>query len=138
MKKHLLFLLFAAITFLSASATAPPMPSTDTASVSLQVGGNTKFGTINVIDSTTGNFLTATISSIVIQNNNPEIATVSQNNATSVKAVAVSAGTGTAIVSCNISYVDPGDGLQKNQTKSAVVSYTVTGTPHGAGLTLQF
>jgi hypothetical protein len=130
--KHFLLILLSVIVFAGANARS------DTAFVSLQVGGVTKASTITVVDSITGSPLSSSISNVVVQNINPEFANVALLSGTTVKAAPVAAGTGTAIVSCNVSYVDPGDGLQKNQTKSVLLSYTVTGTPHGANLTLSF
>lgn len=131
MKKLLL------ITFLFTTIFAS---ATDTTLVNLQVGAASKFASIYVSDNVTGSNVQATISNAVVQNNNPEVATVIPNpyNATSIKATAVSAGTGTAVVSCNVSYVDPGDGQTKNESKTIVIKYTVIAAPHGVKLSLVF
>lgn len=133
--KKLLFLF--SITLLTCSAFA-----NDTTRVSVQVGAQ-KSGTIYIRDQVTGVFLSGVISNIVIQNYNPTIATVELGSAVnSVKVNGVAAGSGSAIVSCQVTYTDPGDGLQKTETKSIVVSYTVTNqvasSPHGVKLALAF
>lgn len=113
--------------------------ATDTASVTIQVGVS-KYSAINVKDAVTGNYLSATITNVSVQNSNPEFATVvlNPNNPTSIKITGVAAGSGTAIVSCNISYTDPGDGLLKSEDKTITLSYTVSGVPHGSKLALLF
>lgn len=128
MKKLLL------ITFLIVSIFAS---ANDTTVVNLQVGAGSKYSAINVKDAVTGNIVSATITNVVVQNNNPEFASVTVN-ANVIKATAVSAGSGTAAVSCNVSYVDPGDGQTKNESKTIVISYTVLAAPHGVKLSLVF
>lgn len=112
----------------------------DTTKVTVQVGSGSKFSAINVIDKVTGNYVTATITNVSVQNLNPELATVSPNdpNPIVIKVSPIKAGSGTAIVSCQVDYVDPGDGLQKSETKSIVISYTVIAAAHGVRLSLSF
>ncbi len=114
--------------------------ASDTTTVTLQVGAGSKFAPINLTDNITGNYIAAIISNVTVQNNNPEFATIIPNptNTSIIKATAVSAGKGTATVTCNVSYKDAGDGLQKNETKTIVISYTVIGVPNGSKLSLVF
>jgi hypothetical protein len=112
----------------------------DTTHVTVQVGAGSKYASINVVDKVTGNYVSATITNVTVQNNNPEFATVAPNpsNPNSIRVTAVAEGNGTALVSCAVSYVDPGDGQTKNESKTIVVSYTVIGAPHGVKLSLTF
>jgi hypothetical protein len=112
----------------------------DTTSVTAQVGAGSKYASINVVDKVTGNYVSATITNVTVQNNNPEFATVAPNpnNPNSIRVTPVSEGNGTALVSCNVSYVDPGDGQTKNEAKTIVISYTVIAAPHGVKLSLTF
>jgi hypothetical protein len=112
--------------------------ASDTTKVSIQVGAGSKFSAINVVDKVTGNYISATITNVTVQNQNPELATVTINDPTTVKVTAIKAGTGTAVVSCHLEYTDPGDGLQKSEDKSMVISYTVIAAAHGVGLLLTF
>jgi hypothetical protein len=130
MKKIILFF---GIVLASLSSSAA-----DTTHVSVQVGGLSKFAAIAVTDIVTGNNVVATITDIVVQNNNPSVATVTNSSGNTIRVVPVLEGSGTAVVSCNVSYVDPGDGQTKNEAKTIVVSYTVIGAPHGVKLSLTF
>lgn len=98
----------------------------DTTTVTLQVGAGSKFAPINLADNVTGNYISATISNVTVQNNNPEFATVVPNptNTSIIKATGILAGKGTATVTCSVSYKDAGDGLTKNENKTIVISYT--------------
>jgi tartrate dehydratase alpha subunit/fumarate hydratase class I-like protein len=128
--KKIILLLSIVLTSFFASAS-------DTTSVTVQVGAS-KYSAINVKDAVTGNYLSATITNVSVQNNTPALATVAPNNSTSIKITGVAAGSGTAIVSCHISYTDPGDGLLKSEDKTITLSYTVVGVPNGAKLALLF
>lgn len=100
-----------------------------------------KTATITVVDKVTGSTLNANVSNIIIQNNNPEFATVSTNaiNPRAIDVSPVASGSGTATVNCHVVYTDPGDGLQKSEDKVIVIAYTVTYTPpHGSKLSLTF
>jgi hypothetical protein len=115
--------------------------ATDSTGVSLS--GASKSAGINSIDLITGYGVATTISSISVQNNNPEIATITSiafncNTNTGIKATPVTNGNGTATVTCHVNYTDPGDGLPKSEDKIIVISYTVTGSPHGIKLSLSF
>ena len=111
--------------------------ASDTTFVTLQVGAGSKFAPINLVDKVTGNYISAVITNVSVQNNNPEFATVTANQAV-IKATPILPGRGTAIVSCQASYTDSGDGLQKNETKIVVVSYLVVGAPNGTKIILVF
>lgn len=130
-------ILLSAIVLTSFFSKAAP---SDTTSLTVQVGAGSKFAPINIIDQVNGNYVSATITNVSVQNNNPELATVVPNpsNQTVIKATAIAAGTGTAIVSCHVSYVDPGDGLTKSEDKIMVISYTVIAAPHGVKLSITF
>jgi hypothetical protein len=130
--KHLLLILIISISLNSFAS--------DTTFVTLQVGAGSKFAPINVVDKVTGNYVAATITNVAVQNNNPEFATVIPNptNQNVIKATAITAGKGAATVSCNVTYVDAGDGLQKNENKIIVISYTVVGAPNGTKLSIVF
>jgi hypothetical protein len=132
MKKLLALAIILTISFAS--------KATDSTFLTLQVGGSIKNAFIGVVDQVTGAQLSATITNVSVQNNNPELATVVVNPLISngIKATAVAAGTGTAVVSCNVSYVDPGDGQTKTENKTIIISYTVIGAPHGVKLSLTF
>jgi hypothetical protein len=132
MKKVILFL---AIVLTSYFANA-----SDTTTVSIQVSAGSKYAPINIVDQVSGNYVSATITNVAVQNNNADIATVAPNptNTTIIKVTGVKAGTGTAVVSCHISYVDAGDGQTKSEDKTIVVSYTVIAAPHGVRLSLLF
>jgi hypothetical protein len=134
MKKAIGILLVAVLFCLSTKAAA------DTTALSLQVGAGSKYSAINVVDLVTGSFVSATISNLSVQNNNPELATVGVNptNSQGLVATAIAPGTGTATVSCHLQYTDPGDGQLKSEDKSTVISYTVVGSPHGVKLSLSF
>lgn len=112
----------------------------DTTNVTITVGAVSKYATINVVDALNGTAVAATISNVSVQNNNPSIATVGLNTnaANSIKITAVTAGSGTATVTCHVVYTDSGDGLQKSEDKTIVIAYTVTGSPHGVKLSLPF
>lgn len=110
----------------------------DTTTVSVQVGAGSKFSAINVLDQITGNYVSATVTSVSVQNNNPEVASVTATTSNAVKVTAIAAGSGTAVVSCHLSYVDPGDGLTKSEDKTIVVAFTVIAAPHGVRLSLAF
>lgn len=111
----------------------------DTTVVNLQVGAGNKFATITVVDEITGDAIPSTVTNVIVQNNNPELATIILTASPGViKATGLAAGSGAAVVSCNVSYVDPGDGLQKNESKTIVIKYTVIGAPHGVKLSLVF
>jgi hypothetical protein len=114
-------------------------PAADTTAVTAQIGAGSKYATITVLDQTTGTPLSATISNVSVQNNNPEIATVSTTgNPNQIKVAAVATGSGSATVSCHVVYTDPGDGLQKSENRTIIINYTVIGAPHGAKLSLAF
>ena len=133
--------LFICTLLLAFGASASAAPSADTATLTLQIGAGSKYAGINVIDQVTGVAITpVTISNVVVQNNNPELATIIQNpsNTSGLKATPIAAGSGTALVTCHVVYTDPGDGLQKSEDKSILLSYTVSGTPHGVRLALTF
>lgn len=130
MKKLLL------ITFLFVSIFANATDTT-TVSVTLEAGKVTESAPILVIDNITGAQVEATVSNIVIQNNNPSVATVSPY-ASSIKITRVGVGSGTATVSCKVSYTDAGDGLSKYETKTIIINYTVIGAPNGVKLSLTF
>lgn len=133
-------LLSIAVLVFAFSLVAKAAPS-DTTSLSLQIGAGSKYAGISVIDQVTGTAITpVTISNVVVQNNNPELATIIQNpsNPSGLKATPIAAGSGTALVTCHVVYTDPGDGLQKSEDKSILLSYTVSGTPHGVRLALTF
>jgi hypothetical protein len=112
----------------------------DTTHVTVQVGAGSKYASINVVDKVTGSYVSATITNVTVQNNNPEFATVAPNpsNPNSIRVTAVAEGNGTALVSCNVSYVDPGDGQTKNEAKTIVISFNVIAAPHGVKLSLTF
>lgn len=109
----------------------------DTTTVVLSAGQNIKSDSIKVIDQVTNNEITASITSVSIQNSNPEVAAVSYLSRV-IKITRVKAGSGTASISCRVSYVDPGDGLQKTEDRTIIINYTVIGTPHGIKLSLTF
>lgn len=135
MKKTITLLLLAVIFSMSVKAAA------DTTALSLQVGAGSKYGYLNVIDLVTGSGIATTVTNIVVQNNNPELATITASpsiSPTAIAATAIAPGNGTATVTCHLQYTDPGDGLQKSEDKSTIVSYTVIGSPHGVKLTLSF
>jgi hypothetical protein len=112
----------------------------DTTNVTAQVGAGSKYASINVVDKVTGNYVSATITNVTVQNNNPEFATAAPNpnNPNSIRVTPVAEGSGTAVVSCTVSYVDPGDGQTKTENKTIVISFTVIGAPHGVKLSLTF
>lgn len=114
--------------------------ATDTASLSLQVGAGSKYSAINVTDLVTGSYISATISNLSVQNNNPEFATIGVNptNAQVLVATGVAPGNGTATVICHVQYTDAGDGQLKSEDKTIVIAYTVIGSPHGVKLSLSF
>lgn len=133
MKKALSILLL--ILFIGMTTKA----ATDTASLSLQVGAS-KYSAINVTDLVTGGYISATISNLSVQNNNPEFATVGVNptNAQVLVATGVAPGNGTATITCHLQYTDAGDGQLKSEDKTIVIAYTVIGSPHGVKLSLSF
>lgn len=112
----------------------------DTMSLALQMSSSYRYSSVNVVDKVTSNYVSATVTSMTVQNNNPEIATVvlNPNSANSIKAGGVAVGTGTAVVSCHVVYTDPGDGLQKSEDRQVLITYTVSGSPHGAKVVLTF
>lgn len=115
--------------------------ASDSTTAVIPTGMTVKSAALRIVDNVTGTFLSATVSNIVIENSNPEIATVTVDTSSSlpiIKVTRVSGGSGTASVTCHISYTDPGDGLQKSEDKTIVISFTVTGAPHGAKLSLTF
>lgn len=135
MKNVILFIALCG-TFLAAQAA-------DTTYVNLQVGASAKTSPLAVVDSTTGDVITANISNVVIDNSHPEIISITsqyyQGGAYTIKATPVSGGSGIAKVTCHVVYTDPGDGLQKSEDKVIVIAYAVTYTPpHGAKLSLTF
>lgn len=131
------FLLIALVSMFAYSVNAAPA---DTTSLTVQVGAGSKFAPINIVDKVTGNYVSATITNVTVQNNNPELATIIPNpsDPTSIKATAVTAGNGTAVVSCHITYVDPGDGLHKSEDKSITITYTVIAAAHGVRMAVTF
>ena len=77
------------------------------------------------------------INNVVAQK--PEIANIdTATNAMSIRIARISGGKGTALLTCHVTYIDPGDGLQKSEDKTIVISYSVTGSPHGVKLSLPF
>jgi hypothetical protein len=135
MKKIIAILLAAVIFSMAAKAAA-----TDTTVLSMQVGGSVKNAYLAINDLITGTAINATFSNVVVQNNNTDIATIIVNPLISngIKATPLIAGSGTAVVSCHVSYTDPGDGQQKSEDKTIVIAYAVTGAPHGIKLSLSF
>jgi transcriptional regulatory protein LevR len=135
MKKLLLFVaLFACSLFAKAALS-------DTVFVS--VGNMSKSSVINVVDKVTGSLTSANVTNMAVQNNNPEYATVvpspSDTWGKTVLISPVASGSGTAVVSCHVTYVDAGDGLSKSEDKTIVIAYTVVFTPpHGVKLSLSF
>jgi hypothetical protein len=132
-------LLFAALLMFSLYVLAEK-PLVDTTTVTVQVGSSSKYAAINVIDLVNGNYVNATVTNVSVQNNNPEIATVAPNptDNRSIRVSPIAAGTGTAVVSCHLSYVDPGDGLTKSEDKTITIAFTVIASPHGVKLSLLF
>jgi hypothetical protein len=130
--KKTLILLFVLCAFIIKSSAA------DTTKISIQVGGGSKFSAINVVDKVTGNFVSATITNVSVQNLNAELATVTLSDPTTVKLTPIKGGNGIAVVNCHLEYVDPGDGLQKSEDKAIVISYTVIAAAHGVSLLLTF
>lgn len=136
--KQLLLILLVSLTINANAKT-----ESDTATVTVQVGYGQKTATLNLVDSATGSILTgASIVSVAIQNAHPEIISLSSSynsGVWSIKADPVGGGSGTALLSCKGTYTDPGDGLQKTESKTIVISYTVIyNPPHGTKLSLVF
>lgn len=127
MKQLLLF----AITFLSFFVANAA--DTSTVNVIVPVGQTIKSDSLKVVDAITNNEISATVTGVSIQNSSPSIATVSYLSRT-ISVMRVAPGSGTAILSCRVSYTDPGDGLQKSEDKVIIINYTIAGTPHGVTL----
>lgn len=110
------------------------------ADINLTVGAS-KFAPINLVDNQNGSFISTTFSNLSITNDHPEVATIEPNPMSpdnSIKASGISAGTGTAVISVDCSYTDPGDNLPKTQTLTATKTFEVVGVPHGAHLQIIF
>lgn len=111
------------------------------ADINLVVGGPSKFAPLNLVDNVNGSFISATFSNLSVSNDHPELATIEPNPLSpgnSLKATGISAGTGTAIISVDCSYVDTGDNHSKTETLSVTKTYEVVGVPHGAHLQINF
>ena len=112
------------------------------ANINLQVGGS-KTTNFIVRDATNNAPLSANFSNLQIANTNPEVAsfisdTTASDPESRVKAIATAIGGGTINISVDITYVDPGDGVQRTETKTLTKTFEVTGTPHGASIDIIF
>lgn len=138
--KKFSFLIVIATSFLFSSNVKATPP--DTSFVSVQVGGSSKTTYLNILDKVTDSLMaTAILSNITIENSNPDYASIlpSTSNPRRLVITPIAGGTGTAIVSCHVTYTDPGDGLQKSEDKTIVIAYTVIyNPPHGVKLSLVF
>ena len=128
--KKLLLIVFSLCTFFAVKAS-------DTTNVTavLAIGETVKSDSLLVLDKVTSNPITASVTGVSIQNSNPAAATVSYINRV-VTISRVGAGSGTATLSCRVTYTDPGDGLQKSEDKVVLINYTVAGEPHGINISL--
>lgn len=112
------------------------------ADINLVVGApNPKFATINLLDNITGGLIPAVFSNLSVANDHPEFATIEPNSSSpnnSVKAIGISPGTGTAVISVDCSYTDSGDNQPKSERMSITKTFEVVGTPHGAHLHIAF
>jgi hypothetical protein len=126
-------LLLAIIVLFSITANA-----SDTSFVSVQYLAS-KSTSLQVVDAVTNGILSATFSGVTVQNNNPSVATVTVSNTKTITVSGLAAGSGTAVISCHVNYVDIGDGQSKSEDKIIVVSFTVLpAPPHGVKLSLPF
>lgn len=112
------------------------------ADINLQIGG-TKSGSFVIKDAVTNTTLSANYSNLQFSNSNPEFATFQPNSSVSdpesmVKGFPLAVGSGTVVITVDVTYTDPGDGVQRTETKTLSKTFEVTGTPHGANLELVF
>lgn len=112
------------------------------ANINLQMGF-LKTGSFILKDPTTNQVLTTGYSNLVLNNSNPEVAnfqadSTSPDPESKIKATPAAVGSGNLTISVDVTYTDPGDGVQRTETKSMTKTFEVAGTPHGASLELVF
>lgn len=112
------------------------------ADINLQIGVS-KSKNFTLRDATNNAPISANYSNLQFSNSNPASATFQADSGAPdpeslVKAIPVAVGSGTVAITVDVTYTDPGDGVQRTETKTLTKTFEVTGTPHGANLELVF
>lgn len=112
------------------------------ADINLKIG-EAKASSFILRDSVNNSLLSATYSNLQFSNSNPSVATFQANSSAPdpesiVKASSLAVGSGTVVITVDVTYTDPGDGVQRTETKTLTKTFEVTGTPHGANLDIVF